>query len=231
VEDALSALKDEVRKAPAQVELRARLFALHCVLGRWDKAQADLGVIRQLDPSWTIPAQLYQSLMVAEVLRRDVFAGQARPLIMGEPEPWVGWNVQALASEAEGRIGEAADLRKQAWEAAPEFKCVVDGHSCQWLSDADRRLGPVLEVMAPEFLVEVVWVPAKLFVRNGAELAAHLPARYPGTESATDGNLCLGRSSDWIPGGDGTKRPIGQKMFESEAEQFGLLSCRVVDFE
>jgi type VI secretion system protein ImpE len=250
LEEALAVLKQEVRKAPLQVELRVRLFALHCVLGRWDKASADLDVIKNVDASWRLPAQVYQSLIGAELLRRDVFAGRAKPVIMGEPDPWVGWNVQALASEAAGKLSEAIDLRNQAWESAPEYKCTVDGHSCQWLSDSDRRIGPVLETVLdgkyfwipfgqlrkveltpPEFLVEVVWVPAKLTVRGGAELAGHLPARYPGTESASDGKLCLNQSTAWLQVVEGTHQPLGQKLLESDGEEFGLLACRAIEFE
>jgi len=250
VEEALAALKEEVRRSSTRVELRVRLFAVHCLLGRWDKTQADLDVVRKLDPSWTLPAQVYLSLLGAEQLRREVFAGRARPVIMGEPDPWVGWNVQALASEAAGGVAEALDLRKRAWTAAPEYKCSVDGHACQWLSDVDRRIGPVLEaflegkyfwipfgqlqkieVTPPEFLVEVVWVPAKLTVQGGAELAGHLPARYPGTEDATDGTLCLGRSTSWVQVAGQYNRPIGQKMFESERSEFGLLGCRTIEFD
>jgi type VI secretion system protein ImpE len=249
VEEALVAVKDEIRKAPLRVELRVTLFALHCVLGQLDKAEADLDVIKKLDASWTLPAQVYQSLLVAELLRRDIFAARAKPLVMGAPEPWVGWNVQALALEAAGDFPAAVALRKQAWEAAPEYACTVDGRACRWLGDVDRRIGTVLEaildgkyywiplgqlrkieVTPPEFLVEVVWLPAKLTLQGGAELSGHLPARYPGTESSSDGKLCLGQLTSWQHLAEGNSRPLGQKMFESEIEQFGLLGCKIVEF-
>jgi type VI secretion system protein ImpE len=248
--DALAALKDEVRQAPSVVELRVRLFALHSVLGRLDKASSDLQAIVSLDPSWTLPAQLYQSLIRAELLRREVFAGRAKPLVMGEPEPWLAWTIQALAMESAGQPAEARELRERAWESAPEFGCKVDGHPCQWLSDADHRVGPALEavlegnyywipfgqlekiqVTTPEFLVEVVWGPAKLTVCGGAELTAQLPARYPGSETCSDGALCLGQKTDWVDAGGGDKKPVGQKLLESEETDFGLLACRLVEFE
>jgi type VI secretion system protein ImpE len=249
VEDALAALKEEVRDAPSRVELRVRLFAVHCVLGRWDKAMADLEIIPKLDASWTLPAQVYQSLLGAESLRREVFAGRSKPVIMGQPDPWVGWNVQALQSEAAGNMAEALALRDQAFSAAPEYKCSVDGHACAWLSDADRRIGPVLEafldgkyfwipfgqlrkieVTPPEFLVESVWVPAKLTVQGGADLAGHLPARYPGTESSRDGTVCLGQKTIWEQV-EGKTRPLGQKLLQWETEEFGLLACRSIEFQ
>jgi len=229
--EALATLKDEVRRSPAQVELRVRLFALNCILGLWEKALADLAAIKSMDSSWTLPAQLYQTLILAEQLRREVFLGKARPQILGEPDAWLAWNIQAFAFDANGKASEAFDLRNQAWGAAPEFKCRVDGQACQWVSDADRRIGPVLEayldgkyywipfgqlqrmvITPPEFLVETVWVPATLTISGGAELSAQLPARYPGTEESSNGNVCLGQTTEWmnIPGPG--ERPVGQKI-------------------
>jgi type VI secretion system protein ImpE len=246
--EALTALKDEVRQAPSQVELRVRLFALNCVLGRFEPAATDLDVIQSLDKGWSLSARVYQRLLASELLRREVFAGRARPTILGEPESWVAWNVQALALEAT-ELAAAQDLRKQAWDAAPEYASVVNGQSCQWLSDADRRLGPVLEACLdgayywipfgqlrsiephpPEFLVETVWLPAKLTLASGAEVRAHLPARYPGTENVPDGRLCLGQRTGWEEQTGGGTRPLGQKLLESEASDFGLLECRRIEF-
>ena len=249
-EEALAALKAEVRQKPQDVDLRVWLFALHCVLGRWDKAANDLAAITALDPAWTVPGHVYQRCMNAEGVRADVFAGRTKPLVMGEPEEWLAWNVQALTLEAAGKASEAWELRRRSFEAAPELACKVDGVPCQWVSDVDRRLGPVLEAFLdgkyywipfgqlqrieltpPEFLVETVWLPAKLTVSGGAELSAQLPARYPGTESQPEGDLCLGRRTDWVelPGGGG--KPFGQKRLESADADFGLLGCRLVEFE
>jgi type VI secretion system protein ImpE len=250
LEEALAALKDEVRRTPGRVESRVNLFALNCVLGRLDKASADLQAIRAVDNSWTVPAQVYESLIKAELLRREVFAGRNKPVILGDPEPWLAWNVQALAVAATGKGAEAANLNNQAFEAAPEYGCRVDGSACLWLSDSDRRLGPALEavlegkyywisfgrlrtveITPPEFLVETVWIPARLGLVAGAELAAHLPVRYAGTEDSTDGPLRLGRKTEWAETPGGGQRPLGQKMVESDSSEFGLLSCRRIEFE
>lgn len=248
-EEALAAAKADVRSKPQDVELRVWLFALHCVLGRWDKAANDLAAITSLDASWTVPGRVYQRSIGAEAVRADVFAGRAKPLIMGEPEEWLAWNVQALALESAAKPSEAWELRRRAFEAAPEYPCKVDDQACQWISDVDRRLGPVLEAFLdgkyywipfgqlrrieltpPEFLVESVWLPAKVVVNGGGELAAQLPTRYPGTETAADGTLCLARRTEWVELPEGGK-PLGQKRFESESADFGLLSVHCIEFE
>lgn len=247
--EALEALKTEVRQAPSQVELRVRLFALHCVLGRLDNAVTDLDVIRSLDPGWRPAALVYRGVIASEQVRRQVFAGQVGPTILGEPEAWVAWNVQALALEAQGQTEAARDLRRQAWEAAPAHACAVNGRACPWLADADGRLGPILEACldgqyywipfgqlrkiesdAPQFLVELVWLPARLTLASGAEVRAHLPARYPGTENSPDGRLCLGQRTEWQQTAGGELRPLGQKLLETDEADFGLLECRLIEF-
>jgi type VI secretion system protein ImpE len=248
--DALLALKREVREAPSNVELRVRLFALNSIMGHLDKAGADLDAIKSLDKTWAVPVQVYQSLIKAECLRREVFVGRAKPLVMGEPDGWLAWNIQSLALESTGQMEQAVQLRSQAWEDAPEYPSVVDGQRCAWLSDVDKRLGPALEAILDgkyywipfgqlrkieprpaEFLIETVWVPATLTVAGGCELSAHLPARYPGTEAAADGELVLGHKTAWteLPGGE--HRPMGQKMIASETADFGLLSCKLIEFQ
>ena len=249
VTDAIAALKDSIRREPARVDPRVLLFALNCLSGRLDKAVVDLEAIKSLDAGWVPAAAVYQNLVDAEIQRRGVFAGKLKPLVMGEPEPWIGWNVQSLALEADGSAAEALDLRHRAWEAASEQPCLVDGAGQPWLCDTDRRLGPVLEAVLDgkyywipfgrlarveirpiEFLVELVWVPATITVVTGGELHAHLPVRYPGTETQSDERLWLARTTEWGDTAAGTV-PFGQKLWETESTDFGLLTCRTIQFQ
>jgi type VI secretion system protein ImpE len=248
--EALDLLKEEIRQSPSDVELRVRLFALNCLLGRWDKASDDLGTIKVLDESWVLPGQVYQKLIIAEAARSQVFAGKLAPLLMEEPAPWLSQRILSFESGPGGGMPEDSDVQTNAWGSAPKSPCRVDGRPCPWLQDADSRLGPVLEahvdgqyywipfdrlqkieITPPEFLVEVVWVPARLRTLGGTELTVHLPARYPGTQDSSDGSVCLGQKTVWIDAPAGGKVPLGQKLIESDGVDFGLLSCRDIEFE
>lgn len=247
--EALACLHEEVRQAPADVERRVQLFALDCVLGRYERARSDLDVIQSMDESWTLAAQVYRRLIAAELFRRDVFAGRVRPTILGKPESWMAWNVQALALDADGHLDSARELREQAWQAAPEWPFRVDGTECAWLSDVDRRLGPVLETIIegnyywipfgaltciapnpPEFMLDAVWLPARLGLAEGTEIAAYLNARYAGSEASDEGSVCLGRKTAWreTPAGGGLW-PVGHKVFESPDAEFPLFECRRIE--
>ncbi|MBL8736761.1 MAG: virulence protein SciE type [Planctomycetes bacterium] len=123
----------------------------------------------------------------------------------------------------------------------------VERASFGWLADADPRLGPVLEAIvngkyywapwsavgeltieAPTDLRDFVWVPAQIRWRNGGEVVALLPSRYPTSESSTDGALQLCRRTEWLDAGHGEYRGLGQKLLASEAGEWGLLDVRKV---
>lgn len=250
LEEALGALQLAVRRQPERVEPRVDLFALECLRGRWDKALAQLETIVSLDREWTLSAQVYRTLIAGEGARREVFAGQAQPQLMGEPEDWVVWNIHAFSLAAQGRGAEAQELRARAFEAAPEYKAVVQGQACAWLSDADRRIGPVLEafldgryywipfrqlqwieISEPEATVEVVWCRAKLGLSTGAEVSAYLPARYVGTELRQESALILGRETQWQPCAGGGEAPVGARLFESDQADYGIFECGRIEFE
>lgn len=123
----------------------------------------------------------------------------------------------------------------------------VERASFAWLADADPRLGPVLEAIvngkyywapwsavaeltieAPTDLRDFVWVPAQIRWRNGGEVVALLPSRYPTSESSTDGALQLCRRTEWQDAGHGEFRGLGQKLLASDTGEWGLLDVRKV---
>src|SRR2546427_6197132 len=88
VEEALQVLQQEVRSRPEDAKLRTFLFQLLAVLGQWERAAVQLKVVADLEPSALLLSRIYQPLLQAEFIRQDVFAGKAKPVIFGEPEPW-----------------------------------------------------------------------------------------------------------------------------------------------
>src|SRR2546427_7277101 len=139
VEQALTELQEQVRKAPDNAEYRVFLFQLLCVLGDWDRARAQLKVLGELSVGSLPLAHVYGAAITCELLRREVFAGARTPLVLGEPLPWVALLLQALAVEGQGRGGEAEALRAEAREKAAAVPGSIDGQSFDWIADADSR--------------------------------------------------------------------------------------------
>jgi type VI secretion system protein ImpE len=119
VEEALAELQADVRREPANPQKRVFLFQLLCLLGRWDRALTQLQVLAEMDSKTGPMVQTYGPALKCEQLRREVFAGKRAPLLFGKPEAWMALLLEAARLTGEGKHGEAAQLRDQAFEAAP----------------------------------------------------------------------------------------------------------------
>lgn len=245
----LAALQQRIRKEPQRAELRTYLFQLQCVLGEWNKAATQLGVIAELDAQALPMVQAYREVLRCEALRAEVFAGTRTPLVLGEPQEWLAWLLQALQLQCQGHHEQAQALGARALEAAPAVPGTLNGTPFEWLADADPRLGPVLEVVVdgkycwvpmqhlarveiepPEDLRDLVWIPATLELANGGRSVAFIPTRYPGSEACADERVRLARATHWIDAGAGAWQGLGQRMFVTDGADVPLLEVREIVF-
>lgn len=246
---ALDALQQEIRQQPAQARLRVFLFQLLAVLGRTERALAQLKVAGELDPATLPMVQAYGAALRCDLLREEVFAGKRTPLVLGEPPAWLPPLIEALRQDGDGAPQAAQQLRAQAMEAAPAIGGTIDGRPFAWLADADPRLGPVFEVLlegryywvpaervaeitfeAPVDLRDTVWLPATFTWRNGGQAMGLMPVRYPGTGASDDPQLLLARRTDWS--GDDARgwTGLGQRMLVTDDDEYPLLAVRQLRF-
>lgn len=248
--EALAALQEAVRKDASNAKLRVFLFQLLCVMGDWKRANDQLAVAAQLDAKNLLMAQMYGPAIMCEVLRADVFGGKRSPMLLGEPEPWIGSMVQALSLTAQGHHAPAAELRASALEQAAPVSGSIDGRPFEWIMDADSRLGPLLELImdgkyywtpwsrikeiaieAPTDLRDTVWIPAIVTLATGAAKPAIIPTRYPGSEASPDGAVRLSRRTDFTEPADGTSLATGQRILATDADDFPILSIRKITLD
>jgi type VI secretion system protein ImpE len=245
----LTQLQADVRRRPEDVRQRIFLVQVLMVLGEWERALTQLGVLKEMDASALPMVHSYSAAIQCERLRAAVFRGQRSPLLFGEPEPWMAEMVQALGLQAQGHAGEAAALRSRALEAAPASAGTLDGQAFEWLADADPRLGPLFEVLlnanyywvpihrvseirieAPSDIRDLVWLPAEFVWANGGEAVGFIPTRYPSSESSTEDAIRLARKTEWQGEGDQSVG-FGQRILASDAFEVPLLELRSVKFE
>jgi len=250
LDEALQALTAQVRSHPSDAPRRVFLFQLLAVLGQWERAQNQLKVAGELDPANILMADAYRAALAGEMQRAEVLAGWRAPVIVGGPEPWVALLLQALKLDTECRHAEAAALREQAFEQAEPVSGVVDGVPFEWLADIDPRFGPCLEVITqggyawapfsrirslsfdePSDLRDKVWAPARITWISGHQVVGFVPARYPGAELSDDGDVVLGRKTDWIDIAPALQVASGQRMFATESMEYPLLDLRAVTFD
>ena len=248
VDQALSGLYERVRSAPADAKLRRFLFQLLCVAGKWEKALTQLQVLNDMDADSSLLAQVFRPVIGCEMLRAEVFKGTRTALIFGEPTDWIGWLVQANTLVAEARFGPARELRERALEVAPAIAGKINGQAFEWISDADSRLGPLVEAMLdgkyfwvpferisrisverPSDLRDLVWIPAKFGWRNGGETSGFIPSRYSGSEDAAEGGIRLSRKTEWQEREEETFCGLGQRMFSTDGGDFPLLEVQSIE--
>ena len=253
VNDCLKQLEASIRKDPADAKLRVFLFQLLCVQGAWDRAITQLNVAAEMNPANLLMSQVCGPALNCEALRAQVFRGQRSPLVLGEPEEWVGLMIQANQLSATGNEEQAAPLREKALDQAPAVSGFIDGEPFDWIADADPRLGPILEAVVegryywvplsrlsridldpPADLRDIVWLPARLTFTNGGSSVALIPTRYPGSESSADDAIRLARKTEWAEGPGGLFTGLGQRLFVTgrgeESGEHAILETRLIGF-
>jgi type VI secretion system protein ImpE len=244
---ALAQLQEQVRARPSDPKLRIFLFQLLCVLGQWERALNQLDVASNLDPEALAMAQTYREAVHCEAVRDDVFNGKKSPLIFGQPEQWLALLIESLLLAGQGEHEKSIQLRSRAFEEAPATAGDIDGRPFAWISDADSRLGPVLEAVIngryywvpfsrlsrielepPEDLRDMVWIPGRLQFENGGESVALIPTRYPGSAGTADGLIALARKTVWEEIAPDSHRGLGQRVLVTDADEVPLLEARTI---
>ena len=250
LDEALAGAQEAVRKAPAEARSRVLLFQLLSVLGEWERALTQLSVLKEMDASCMLLAEVFRPVLQCEALREEVFAGKRSPLIFGEPVEWIGLLVQANQLLAQGQVAAASELRNRAFEAAPATPGTINEQPFEWIADADSRLGPIIEAIIdgkyywvpffrvrsirtepPTDLRDLVWTAAQFVWANGGESPGFIPTRYPGTHNATDNSLKLARRTEWVDQGAETYLGLGQRMFATDQVEIPLTEARKIVIE
>ncbi len=246
---ALEAAQDVARNDPANAACRRVLFDLLCVAGQWERAKTQLKVMGELGGDEKI-VRVFGDLLLCESLRAEIFRGKKTPLVMGEPEEWLGWLVKSNEFAAHGEYEAAMELRAKAFDVAEPVPGKINDEPFEWLGDADARLGPVLEVVIngqykwlplhqvtridlsePSELLDLVWAQANFTWVNGGNAVGFIPVRYPGTEESPDGDMLLARKTDWKTMAEGIQFGIGQRELATDARDIALLDVRTIEFE
>jgi len=248
--EALQLLQEQVRANPGDDKLRIFLFQLLSILGQWDRALTQLDMAAELNPAALAMAQMYREALRCEALRSQVFAGKKSPMVFGEPEVWLALLIESLLRAGLGEHQQSQQLSQQALDNAPVSSGTLDGKRFTWIADADMRLGPVLEAIIngryywvpfmnlsridiepPVDLRDLIWMPAHLQFSNGGESVALIPARYPGSETSTDGSILLARKTLWEELLPGMYYGLGQRILTTDTSEVALLEVRSITID
>jgi type VI secretion system protein ImpE len=217
LDEAIEALGADVRDNPTDAQRRAFLFELLCFSGNYDRAEKQLGVLGRNGKDAEMGALLYHAALHAERLRQDMFGKQSFPSSMAQV---VGGTLNGrpftTISDADPRIGPRLELF-----AAGQYSWMPFEHSA------------TVRVEAPKRLRDLLWLPA--VVRPGETFTGLemgevlLPVIAPLSWQYDDGDLRLGRVTEWTETDDGAQVPIGQKLLLIDGEEFPMLEMRELE--
>ena len=239
---ARAALVSAVKAQAGDASARMFLWQVMAVQGDWDKAASQLRALASVSGEAQMLATVYHQAITAEAQRASAYAGRAPFPVLVSSSPWIDTLAAGLGAMAAGRVEEGAAQRDAAFDDAGDTPGEIDGAPFTWIADADPRLGPCFEAIVagrwglvpfeavsriktegPRDLRDVVWLPVEMALRSGQSAAALLPARYPGTEAASD-PLRLGRATEW----DGDV-PLGQRLWSrDDGAETGVLDFREI---
>lgn len=220
--EAISALSSQLRDNPSDSKNRTFLFELLCFAGEYDRAQKQLSILEQESNKDSILGTLlYRAAINAEKIRQEMFENKTYPKRV----------VNGASTAVKGKL---------------------NGKEFQTLSDADTRIGEKLEVFAagdymwisyqdiaalrmepPKRLRDLLWAPAKLLTgptfqsRDLGEIL--LPAIAPLSWHHEDGEVRLGRVTEWCEDESGEVAPFGQKVLLVDGEEVPFLEVRELE--
>jgi type VI secretion system protein ImpE len=244
LQEAIEAQTLVVKADPADPNQRLFLFTLLAFAGNLERARRQIEAVQYGDLGRDTGVLAYRLLLDAEEARRRLFREGVPPHLLGEPPAHVHLRLEAVRLLRENQPAQAAQLLRDAAAATPAVAGECNGKPFTSLRDTDELFGPLLEVMArdryswvpleqihslttaaPEFPRDLLWLPARLQMRNGQGGDVYLPVLYPGSHEQDD-PVKLGRVTRWDGPDEGPVRGLGARVFETDQEEVALLDLR-----
>lgn len=245
--EAIALQETAVAADPHNPAARRLLVDLFAFAGQFDKATEQLAQIHPDDPEWPEAERSLHRLFRADRFRS--ITGR-KPRIIPEPPPkhavrrWL-----AIKAIRQARPEDAVRAIDAADTVSPELRGFINGMEFEGLRDADERFASVLEAFLggeyfwfaweamrkvtlapPVVLLDQLYRPATLTLKDGTERAVHLPLVYPNSHRAGD-EFALGTATDLVcPDGGPTRCVGGKLLLVGDDADFPLAECRMIEF-
>lgn len=214
LEEAIAALGKELRDDPTDARRRTFLFELLCFSGDFDRAEKHLDILADAGGNAHLGAWSYRAAINAERTRQEMFAAGDLPLA-GPPPVRGRLNGGAFASltDADPRIQGRLEIFSAGQYSWVPLQSVVS-----------------IVTEAPTRIRDVLWIPAKVELRDGEREESlgevMLPGMAPLSWQHADPEVRLGRVADWVDLEDGYVAPVGPKLMVVDDELVPLLDIR-----
>jgi type VI secretion system protein ImpE len=219
LKEAIQALGALLRDNPADAKSRTFLFELLCFTGEYDRAEKHLNVLAGENGQAEMGAVLYLSAIHAAREREAMFEKNTFPTEAVPPSPKGMLNGQPFETveDADSRLGARLELF-----AAGAYLWIPFVHI------------ESIELEAPKRLRDMLWAPAIL--RTGPSFKGQefgqvlLPVISPQSCKNPNGNIAMGRATEWVEPEDSDPVPVGLKMLLVDDEEYSFLEIRKLEF-
>lgn len=249
---AISQLTADVKASPRDLRNRIFLFELLCFTGDWQRAERQLDAVAQVSGDATVELgiEIYRGILRAEASRRQLFQGESRqPKFLSEPPPYTALHLKALTEIIEQHFDQAETSLKESSALRKNLQGQIDDTHFDDFKDGDDLIAPFLEVIVradylwlaledivgleirpPRTLRDLLWIPAKVELREQQTIDVFIPVQYYGSSDHADDSVKLGRMTVWENVGEETNLGKGQRTFLIDGDERSLLEIRKVEF-
>lgn len=215
LDEAVDWLSAHLRDHPTDARSRTTLFELLAFQGDFDRAEKHLTILGEGNKDTMAGALLYHGALHAERLRKDMFDKGIYPAPLSGPP--VGGTINGKPFESIADSDPRIGARLEVFGAGDYF----------WIPFAQIE---TIRIEAPKRLRDLLWVPARVTTAPAfqqRELGEVLiPALCPLTFRHPEGEVRLGRMTEWCADDQGNEQPYGLKMLSVDGEDFPLLEIR-----
>jgi type VI secretion system protein ImpE len=245
LQEAIDAQIQEVKANPGDQARRLFLFEMLAFAGDLERAQRQIDAVNYGQMELDTAVLAYRKLLDAEKARRRLFSDSQIPQFLKDPPEHIRLRLEAVNRLREKRPVEARETLEKAASLTPEVKGQLNGKPFSSLRDCDDVLSGVLEVMTrgnyywlafeqidtvamnpPKFPRDLLWLPARLAVRDGPAGEVHLPTLYSGSHEHPDNQVNLGRMTDWKGAEGEPVCGVGLRTFLMDDDVITLLEWR-----
>lgn len=249
---AIDSANQAVAKNPKDLHLRLVLVQLVCFVGNWERVEKISKQLQVLDTEneHLMLTNFIEQLSIAEIQRAAVWNDGMVPEFVETPDPVTQKLLWAWSCAREGKTQEYQDSIGWITENAEAPTLKVGDQSYEGFRDFDDRTCTVFEahthqgtylwiphslvatidVSRPRRLVDHIWSPARIKLKNETDLSVFLPGLY--FHSFQDGQpeeIKLGRTTEWTDV-NGIEQGAGRRMFAAGEDEFTLFDFADASF-
>ncbi|MAL98857.1 MAG: virulence protein, SciE type [Alteromonadaceae bacterium] len=247
LQGAIDVAQQQLKKSPADNDLRACLVEMLCLAGQLERADDLLTALARRHPDWIPGAANLRQLLRAQQARLALRAGQLADDVIAQPGPSLDALVAINFHLAQGELEDA----QEAAFALERSRVITDpAHENTWgaIRDCDDSLNGYLEGLGTDgrfYLwqwseidtlqlhpvttpIERVWRRAEVGLTDGRQGEVFLPLTYTGN---TTDSYKLGRETAWQTHAPALVTGLGLKLFlvgetAMSLEQIAQAKCR-----